>query len=79
MRCNLAAIFGFHSGIGELDAAECSSNYFDISEFLETFGPASFDLSNGISHQFFYSVAKVRVEDEGECCKKNFSTKIISY
>jgi hypothetical protein len=63
MDCRCAAIFGFHSGIGELDAAECSSNYFDISELLETYGPASFDLGNGISHQFFYSVAKLRVED----------------
>ncbi len=59
MDCKCAAIFGFHTGIGELDAvAECSSNYFDISEFLETFSPASFDLGNGISHHFFTVLRK---------------------
>ena len=63
MDCRCAAIFGFHSGIGEFDVAKCLSTYFDISEFLETFGPASFDLGNGISQQFFYSVAKLITED----------------
>jgi hypothetical protein len=53
MECRCAAIFGFHSGIEEFDVAKCSSNYFGLSEFLETFGPVSFDLGNGISHQLF--------------------------
>ncbi len=71
MDCRCAAIFGFHSGIGEFDVAKCLSTYFDISEFLNTqvkksFGHRDFLVLRPLiwtTHQFFYSVAKLITED----------------